>query len=115
MVAPIAVIYLTYMTFWGGMPERSISQLSLLALGGAVTVAPLIWFAAAAVRLPLTTLGFFQYLAPSISLVLAVQIYGESVAPARWFSFGLIWLALVIFSAEGLYHHRRKVIGEETA
>jgi chloramphenicol-sensitive protein RarD len=112
MVAPLAVAYLIYTATSLDMPDRRVSELLLLALGGAVTVAPLIWFAAAAIRMPLSTLSFFQYLAPSISLLLAVFVYGEAIAAARWSSFALIWLGLVIFSGEGLYHHRRNLTPE---
>ena len=79
----------------------------LLGLGGAITITPLLWFAAAAVRLPLTILGFFQYIAPTLSLLIAVYLYNEPVAPSRWVSFSLIWLALAVFSVEGLVHTRR--------
>jgi chloramphenicol-sensitive protein RarD len=114
LVAPFAIGFLLYGISSGDIGTRSVNEFALLGLGGVVTVVPLVWFAAAAIRLPLTTLGFFQYLAPSISLILAVYLYGESVPDVRWLSFGLIWLGLVILSTEGLYHHRYKARGEST-
>jgi chloramphenicol-sensitive protein RarD len=70
-------------------------------------VAPLVLFASAAIRMPLTTLGFFQYLAPSLSLLLAVFYFEEAVSSARWVSFSLVWFGLVIFSVEGLYVYQQ--------
>ena len=113
MLAPFALVYLVYLAIFSAETSRSVDQLALLALGGLVTILPLIWFASAAIRMPLTKLGFFQYLAPSISLVLAVYAYNEVVSAERWQSFGLIWLALLIFSAEGLYYRRLNLSGDK--
>ena len=92
--------------------ERGLSELLWLGAGGAVTVFPMVCFAAAALRLPLTILGFFQYLAPSITLMIAVVVYAEPVTTERWITFGMIWLALVFVSIEGLRHSWRQR-GEE--
>lgn len=107
MVVPLALGYLIYISSSSVVPERSLSELSWLALGGVVTVLPLLWFAAAAIRIPLTTLGFFQYLAPSVSLMIAIFVYDEAVSSGRWFALSFIWLALAMFSLESLYHHRK--------
>ncbi len=111
LIAPIALGYLFWFTTSGASPPRTNPELSLLALGGVVTVLPLVWFGAAAVRLPLTILGFFQYLAPSISLLIAVFMYGESVTFARWTAFVCVWIGLALISVEGLVHARRKATG----
>lgn len=86
---------------------RDLSELGLLALGGAVTVVPLMAFAGAARRLPLSSLGFFQYLAPSLSLMLAVLVYDEPFRLHQLITFGAIWTGLVIFSIGALYDHGR--------
>jgi len=78
-----------------------------LALGGIVTSLPLLCFNAAAVRLPLVVLGLFQYLAPSITLLLAVFYYGETFQAFKWVTFGLIWLGLLVFTIEGVSMQRR--------
>ena len=104
MVVPFAIGYLIFMSTSADMPARNVDEILLLGLGGLVTVLPLLWFASAAIRIPLTTLGFFQYLAPSISLVLGVFVYDEAVTTGRWFSLSLIWFALLMFSLESLYH-----------
>ena len=108
MVLPFALVYLVYAGSQDLAAERSAKELLLLGLGGLVTITPLIWFASAAVRIPLTTLSFFQYLAPTISLLLAVYVYGEAISGGRWLSFMLIWLGLVLFSLEGVWWHRRR-------
>lgn len=105
-VAPLAIGFL----IWLGLHEgvRELAALLSLGLGGLITVVPLVCFAAAAIRLPLTTLGFVQYLAPSCALMLALFVYGETVPAERWLTFALIWGALFIFSFEGLYRYRKQ-------
>jgi chloramphenicol-sensitive protein RarD len=71
----------------------------ILASSGLVTILPLLLFTSAARRLPLSTLGFLQYLAPTGQLVLAVA-YGEPLPGARLIAFGLIWLGLAVFTAD---------------
>jgi chloramphenicol-sensitive protein RarD len=93
--------------------ERSGSELSLLALGGLVTVFPLICFAAAATRMPLTMLGIIQYLAPTLSLLLAVYVYEEAVGPVRWFTLTAVLIAVVLFSVDAVVEKRRS-LGSET-
>ncbi len=112
LLVPVAAAFLLY--FYAQAPERSPDELGLLALGGLVTVIPLVLFGAAAVRLPLSVLGFLQYLAPSISLVIAVAVYQEAVSPERWVNLGLIWIGLMIFASEGFYHQRR-IAAQKTA
>ena len=76
------------------------SQDLLLALAGLVTLLPLIWFNVAARSLRLTTLGFFQYIAPSMTFLLSVFIYGETFTLGHAVAFGCIWFALAMISAE---------------
>jgi len=82
-------------------------DLGMLFLAGPITMAPLLCFAAAANRLTLGSLGFFQYLAPSLQFVLAVWVFGEPFATAQWWTFGLIWLGLALFSVAALHDQRR--------
>lgn len=70
----------------------------LLTLSGVITALPLLWFAQAARAVPLSTLGFIQYLSPSISLLIGIFIYHESFTAVHIVSFGFIWLALVIYA-----------------
>jgi len=77
-------------------------QALLLVSSGLVTVGPLLLFAAAARRVPLTTMGLLQYLTPMLQLLCGVLLLGEYVPPARWAGFGLVWLALVVLTADSL-------------
>ncbi|KTA81425.1 EamA family transporter RarD [Aeromonas salmonicida] len=80
----------------------------LLIAAGAVTTAPLLCFTAAATRLKLSTLGFFQYIGPSLMFILAVTLYGEALTPDKLITFGCIWSALVLFSLDGLRSGKRR-------
>lgn len=75
---------------------------TLLVLAGAVTAVPLLLFTAAAKRLPYSTLGFLQYIAPSLQFLLAVLVYGERLTTAHIICFSSIWAALIIFAFEGV-------------
>lgn len=80
---------------------------ALLAMSGVITVVPLLLFGAAATRVPLTTIGLLQYLAPVIQFVIGVLVYREDVPPVRWIGFTLVWVALVILTMETLGTRRR--------
>jgi chloramphenicol-sensitive protein RarD len=73
----------------------------LLALSGPVTAIPLLMFAAAARRLPLSLLGLMQYVVPTMQLLLGVWLYHEPFGPGRLIGFALIWGGLALYSAEG--------------
>jgi len=118
LLLPLAAGYLIVQTVAGeGAIARSIpGEIGLLAMGGLVTVIPLACFAAAAMRLPLIVLGFFQYLAPSLTLLLALFVYHEPFRSSQAITFGCIWMALLIFSGEGLHHQfrsRKRVLAGE--
>ncbi len=74
---------------------------------GFVTSFPLLCFNAAVTRLSLTAAGMFQYIAPSLSLLLAVFLYHEPFAVDRQITFACIWIALILFTLESLHHHRK--------
>jgi len=104
-----AAAYLVWARRTGGLYLGSgdLSTDVLLVLAGAVTAAPLLCFTSAARLLPLTTLGFLQYLAPSGQFLLAVLAYGEVLNPGRIITFICIWLALGIFTADQ-FRRRKK-------
>ena len=79
----------------------------LLAGTGLVTAIPLLFFGAAARRLPLTTLGLIQYLAPVLQFGVGAGIRHEPLPPARLAGFALVWLALVLLTTDGLRSQRR--------
>ena len=101
---PLAAIYLF------GFANSSTSHLSAnpmslnfkLIAAGIVTTIPLMLFAAACTRLRLSTVGFFQYLGPTLMFLLAVLFYGESLTPDKMVTFGFIWLALAVFIVDAI-------------
>lgn len=99
----------------GAFGHGPLSQTVLLALTGVVTAIPLLLFAGGARRVPLTTLGLLQYIAPSLQFLLGVFVYGEPFGLAQLVGFSLIWLALAIFSAEGVLAQRRQRLIEAEA
>jgi chloramphenicol-sensitive protein RarD len=81
----------------------------ILVLAGVVTTAPLLCFTAAARRIRYTTLGFFQYIGPSIMFLLAVLYYQEALEPQRALTFAFVWLALLIYVYDSLrVYHKSK-------
>lgn len=76
--------------------------IALIVSAGIVTTLPLLSFSAAAIRIPLSTLGFIQYIGPSLMLLLAVFYYGEAFELQKAFTFGLIWLALVVYTFDSV-------------
>lgn len=100
IVAPVALVYLFYLHDQGIGSFEGLSRTSLLLVGGGiVTPIPLLLFANSANRLSLTTLGFVQYVAPTISLLLGIFLYHETFTTVHAVSFALIWTALFVFSA----------------
>jgi len=77
-------------------------QALLLASTGVATVVPLLFFAAAARRVPLSTMGLLQYVTPVLQLLCGVLLLGEQMPAARWFGFALVWVALAVMSADTL-------------
>jgi chloramphenicol-sensitive protein RarD len=75
---------------------------------GAVTAIPLLFFAGAANRIPLTGLGMLQYIAPILQLGCGVLIFREPMPPAHLAGFALVWVALTVFTVDGLRHARDK-------
>jgi chloramphenicol-sensitive protein RarD len=79
----------------------------LMVGGGIATAVPLMLFGAAAIRVPLTTLGLLQYLAPIMHFAIGVGIYGERMPLPSWIGFGLVWAAVIVFTAESLRERTR--------
>jgi chloramphenicol-sensitive protein RarD len=91
-------------TFGSGQP----GHVALLLLGGAVTAVPLLLFAGAANRIPLSAIGLLQYVAPVIQLSIGVFVFGEPMPPARLAGFALVWLALAVFTWDGVRHRHNR-------
>ncbi|WP_435883770.1 EamA family transporter RarD [Streptomyces tanashiensis] len=88
---------------------------ALLAATGIVTAAPLVCFGAAAIRVPLSTLGLLQYLAPTFQFLLGVVYFHEEMPPERWAGFSLVWLALTILTWDALRTARKSRAAVEAA
>jgi chloramphenicol-sensitive protein RarD len=86
--------------------HRGVGNTSLLVLTGAITAIPLLFFGAAARRLPLSVMGLVQYLAPVIQFAVGVGINHEKMPPARWVGFAMVWVALAVLTADGLRTRR---------
>lgn len=99
-LTPIAAAYLIWLGHAGGSPAfgSGAKTTALLMGAGAITLAPLFFFNGAARRLPLSTLGFYQYLSPSIQLAMAVVWFGEPFTHVHAIAFGLIWAALAVYT-----------------
>ncbi|MEL0287600.1 MAG: EamA family transporter RarD [Gammaproteobacteria bacterium] len=109
LVLPIALGYLLYLSQTGALSfgQSDVSLDVLLIAGGAITSVPLMCFAAAVIRLPLVIAGLFQYLAPTLSLLLAIFVFGEPFSVIQLVSFSCVWVALALFTAESLYQFKR--------
>ena len=84
---------------------------AILLASGVVTAVPLIFFSAAARRLPLVVVGLLQYIAPSLHFLLAVLAWGEPLDGAKLVSFAIIWLALIVFSVDSVLRWRQAGAG----
>lgn len=100
ILAPIALIYLVYKLINGtsGLYIITVPTMFALLFVGVLTAVPLLWYAMGAKKARLSTIGFCQYISPSISLCLGVLVYGEKFTKTHLISFGFIWTALVIYS-----------------
>lgn len=116
VLAPFAIAGLLILALHGEstIAENPPWQALLLASTGIVTVAPLLLFAAAAGRVPLSTMGLLQYLTPILQFLAGVLILDEHMPLSRWAGFGLVWLALVVLTVDSLRAARRPSAGPPT-
>jgi chloramphenicol-sensitive protein RarD len=104
LLVPFAATYLVWAVTRGRSDFLSggMEMTALLLLSGPLTAVPLLCFAAAARRLPLSTIGFLQYLSPTLQFLLAVAVYGEPFDRARAGAFACIWLAVALFAFDSI-------------
>ncbi|MFF9195529.1 EamA family transporter RarD [Streptomyces sp. NPDC014779] len=112
-----ALAYLLWLGSQGSLAfgAHGAGHAALLAATGLVTAVPLICFGAAAIRVPLSTLGLLQYLAPVFQFLLGVVYFHEAMPAERWAGFSLVWLALTILSWDALRTARRSRAAVESA
>ncbi|MBT4830389.1 MAG: EamA family transporter, partial [Marinovum sp.] len=96
--------------YTGGVFGQSLYDSVLLMLSGPLTATPLIFFSYAAKRIPMATLGLLNYVNPTLQFFCAVAIFGEPIGILQFASFGLIWLALALYSGDSF---RRERVGRE--
>ncbi|APE15199.1 EamA family transporter [Mycobacterium sp. WY10] len=112
IAAPFAIAYIVVLqcSGHGQFASNGPAHLILMMLSGPITAIPLLFFAAAAQRLPLVTLGLLMYLNPAMQMTWGVVVAHEPMPPARWVGFALIWLALLVFSGDALRRARGQAI-----
>lgn len=108
---PVALLYFLFLVSTGKnafvIPLNGVSYLLLLA--GIITVIPLLWFNAAATKISLIHIGFFQYIGPTVSFLLAIFVYNEPLSKEKLVTFILIWIALLIFSVDAYFKKDREI------
>lgn len=110
LLLPLALAYLGWLSAHGENQFFQVSwQLQVwLGLAGPITAIPLLFFAAAARRIPLSLLGLFQYIGPTIQLLLGVWLFHEPFSATRLMGFVIIWSALALYTLEGFWHSRQQ-------
>jgi chloramphenicol-sensitive protein RarD len=112
LLAPAAGAYLLWLAFRhesalvDAVSNGHLELVGWLLLAGPVTAVPLLFFAAGARRIPFATLGILQYVGPSLQLLIGVRLYGEPFDTDKLVAYGLIWIALAVFSLDGLWQWR---------
>jgi chloramphenicol-sensitive protein RarD len=108
-VAPLALLWLIWQENAGAavFGPHDLHASAFLVGGGVVTAVPLLWFSHAARRLPLSTVGFMQYISPSLAFLLGAAVYHEPVTSTRLMTFACVWMALAVFTAEALWQRRK--------
>ena len=111
VLAPFALGYLVLLGATGAatFTTEGAWHVVLLVATGVITAVPLICFGGAATRVSMTTLGLLQYVTPTLQFALGILVFHEPMPTLRWVGFGLVWVALVIFTAESLTHRRRQL------
>jgi len=111
LVTPLAVGYLAWLTgqHRSTFATEGIDHALLLVSLGLVTAVPLTLFGAAAIRIPLVSIGLLQYLAPVLQFALGVLWFHEPMPPGRWIGFLLVWLALALLTVEAIRNHRHQL------
>jgi len=107
VLAPFALIAIVWLasTNRSSLLESSLQDQVYLSATGLVTAGPLLLFHAATKRLPLVAVGMFQYIAPTIALVLAITAFGEPFSRSHGFGFGLVWIGLLCFTYDSIRPH----------
>jgi chloramphenicol-sensitive protein RarD len=111
VMAPVAAAYIGWLASTGqsSFGSHGAGHALLFTTTGVVTAIPLMLFGAAAIRVSMVSLGLLQYLAPTIQFALGLLVFHEAMPASRWIGFGMVWLALALFTVEALNHRRRQL------
>jgi chloramphenicol-sensitive protein RarD len=111
LLTPFALIYIVYKLWVGTGAFLTIDGFTntYLILTGIVTSFPLYWFAKGAQRIPLSALGFMQYIGPSLMLLIGILIYKEEFRHEQAIAFGMIWFALILYTFSMIRNTKRKL------
>jgi len=117
VLTPLALVYLLVLASSGVGTFGAHGGWHVVALvsSGVVTAVPLLMFSGAARRLPLSVVGMLQYVAPTMQFLFGVLVFGEHMPPARWFGFALVWVALVVLTADGVRTGRVEALARRAA
>lgn len=115
LLAPFSTAYLVLLQVSGTLAflHAGFWQATWALMAGAVTAIPLLMFGLAANRLPYSTMGLMQYISPTVQFLCGYLLLGEQMGVGRWIGFSIIWLALVVFSADAIRHSERFAQSEE--
>jgi chloramphenicol-sensitive protein RarD len=110
VLAPLAAVYVVVLQLagTGTLVGHGAGHVLLLMAAGPITAVPLLLYGASARRIPLSVLGTLQYIAPTLQFLIGVVAYGEAMPAERWVGFGLVWLALVVFTLDLLRSRPRR-------
>ncbi|MCK6068029.1 MULTISPECIES: EamA family transporter RarD [Microbacterium] len=108
-LTPIALVQLAVVAAISGLTLFTAGPVHavLLLLAGVVTATPLLFFAAGARRTPLTVMGMLQFVAPILQFAIGVWVFGEPMPVERWIGFALVWVALIVLTADSVAAARR--------
>ncbi len=112
VLAPLAAAAMIVLALNGTatLTSQGAGHFWLLAASGLITAVPLLFFGAAARRLPMTTIGLLQYLAPVLQFIVALTFLREAMTPDRWIGFGIVWLALAVLTVDMLRMARKNSV-----
>lgn len=104
VLAPLAAVTMVVLGVTGTatLASQGPGHFWLLAASGVITAVPLLFFGASARRLPMTTIGLLQYVAPVLQFIVALVVFREAMTPDRWIGFGVVWLALLVLTVDML-------------
>jgi chloramphenicol-sensitive protein RarD len=110
-LSPIAVVLLVWIGVTQGLSlgTLGLGHTALLLLAGAVTSVPLLFFGAAARRLPLSIIGLMQYIAPTMQFLFGALVMNEPMPLERWLGFSVVWLALIVLSVDAWGNRRNRL------